>query len=59
MKNSNRGAGLPTGDGRPIRTYGEGRTCTVCGTPLSRYNESRWCGVHRGWGASADRKPVR
>jgi hypothetical protein len=22
----------------------------VCNTRLSRYNESRECGVHRGWG---------
>jgi hypothetical protein len=49
---SGRSAALPTSGGeRPMKTYGTDRTCSVCDTKLSRYNESGQCGVHRGWGA--------
>lgn len=35
---------------RPIQSYDRDRTCSVCDTRLSRYNESGTCGVHAGWG---------
>lgn len=50
----NRSSALPTDSGKPIRTYGEARVCSECGTVLSRYNESGRCSVHRGWGDGRD-----
>jgi len=50
MKPSTRSAALPAGPVRAIQTYGEDRTCVICDTRLSRYNESGRCGAHRGWG---------
>ena len=49
MRRSSSRSELPTGGGKPIQTYGEGRDCIVCGTRLSRYNSDRVCGIHRGW----------
>lgn len=31
--------------GRPVRTYGTGRTCAVCGCKLSQYNPDTVCAV--------------
>jgi hypothetical protein len=50
MSGSRRGVAIPTGNGRPLTTYEKDRTCALCDTRLSRYNESPWCSVHRGWG---------
>jgi hypothetical protein len=52
---ANRSAALQTSGDRPMKQYGTGRKCEVCDTPLSRYNESARCGVHRGWGAGPQR----
>jgi hypothetical protein len=34
--------------GRPVRTFGQGRTCLVegCRTRLSLYNPKAWCSLH-------------
>jgi hypothetical protein len=58
MKTGSRGSALPSGStsDRPIKTYGADRTCAVCDTKLSRYNESGRCGVHRGWGEGTGRR---
>jgi hypothetical protein len=50
MKASTRSTALPVAGDRAIQTYGKDRTCVVCHTPLSRYNESGRCGSHGGWG---------
>ncbi|MGH2723974.1 MAG: hypothetical protein ACRDI0_06850 [Actinomycetota bacterium] len=50
MKRSPKVTTLPSRSDRPIRVYGEDRTCSACDTRLSRYNESGGCGVHDGWG---------
>jgi hypothetical protein len=55
MKSTTRSAALPAAGDRAIQSYGEGRTCDVCHTRLSRYNESGRCGAHRGWGDGPDR----
>ena len=51
MKGGRSGAIPSSGTERPMKTYGTDRTCAMCDTKLSRYNESGRCGVHRGWGA--------
>ena len=33
--------------GPQVRTYGVGRVCAVCETPLSRYNPDNVCWLHR------------
>jgi hypothetical protein len=55
MKSSTRSTTLPAARDRAIQTYGEDRTCVVCHTRLSRYNESGRCGAHRGWGDGPSR----
>ena len=55
MKPSTRSAALPTTGNRAIQSYGKGRFCVVCYTPLSRYNESGRCGSHGGWGDEQNR----
>jgi hypothetical protein len=41
-------AGSDLIQGRPLRTYGRGRTCTVegCCTRLSLYNPTARCSLH-------------
>jgi hypothetical protein len=41
-------AGSDLVHGRPLRTYGRGRTCMVegCDTRLSLYNPSAQCSLH-------------
>jgi hypothetical protein len=41
-------AGSDLVHGRPLRTYGRGRTCVVegCGTRLSLYNPTLRCSLH-------------
>jgi hypothetical protein len=56
MKARTRSAALPAGPVHPIQTYGKDRTCLVCQTRLSRYNESGRCGAHRGWGDGPRRR---
>ncbi|HYU58338.1 MAG TPA: hypothetical protein VEO00_09850 [Actinomycetota bacterium] len=58
MKRTGGSSALPKGGSdRPIRSYGEDRTCSICDTRLSRYNESGTCSVHRGWGAGPNARP--
>jgi hypothetical protein len=45
---SRRMAGSDLVHGRPLRTYGQGRTCMVegCDTRLSLYNPNTRCSLH-------------
>jgi hypothetical protein len=50
MKRTHSIGALAGSNDRPMKSYGQGRTCSVCDTQLSRYNASDECGIHRGWG---------
>jgi hypothetical protein len=53
MKHRNNSIAALGSSERPMKSYGEGRTCAACDTKLSRYNESGRCGIHAGWGRTS------
>jgi hypothetical protein len=43
--------------GKETPTYGMGRTCAICGRPLSKYNKTKTCFSHKErpkWENTAD-----
>jgi len=46
-------------EGRPVRQFGVGRQCLLCGAVLSRYNPSRFCFIHHPKNLRLPAVPIR